>query len=90
MGGRGLTAPAVFGVTTPQLAEQAHGLNLVSPPGYGRIKRHRIWNLEEDSNMGKTGRLDTDLKSFVESVNKKNIKRNGKRIRFNFVERKRK
>jgi hypothetical protein len=32
----------------------------------------------------------TDLKAFVEDVNKKNKKRNGKKIRFGWVKRKRK
>ena len=32
----------------------------------------------------------TDLKTFIENVNKKNDKHNGKRIRFNFTKRKRK
>jgi len=31
-----------------------------------------------------------DLKEFIESVNKKETKRNGKKIRFNFCNRKRK
>ena len=32
----------------------------------------------------------TDLKTFVDNVNKKDKKRNGKKIRFAFVKRKRK
>ncbi len=32
----------------------------------------------------------TDLKTFIENVNKKNDKRNGKKIRFAFTKRKRK
>jgi len=32
----------------------------------------------------------TDLKTFIENVNKKNKKHNGKKIRFAFVKRKRK
>jgi hypothetical protein len=32
----------------------------------------------------------TDLKTFVENVNKKNNKHNGKRVRFHFTKRKRK
>ncbi len=32
----------------------------------------------------------TDLKAFIENVNKKNNKRNGKKIRFAFTKRKRK
>jgi len=32
----------------------------------------------------------TDLKTFIENINKKNKKRNGKKIRFAFVKRKRK
>ncbi len=35
-------------------------------------------------------RLVTDLKTFIENVNKKNEKHNGKKIRFAFVKRKRK
>lgn len=31
-----------------------------------------------------------DLKTFIENMNKKDNKRNGKKIRFNFVKRKRK
>ena len=31
-----------------------------------------------------------DLKTFIENINKKNEKRNGKKIRFAFVKRKRK
>jgi len=31
-----------------------------------------------------------DLKTFIESVNKKNKKHNGKKVRFHFVNRKRK
>jgi len=31
-----------------------------------------------------------DLKTFIENINKKNGKRNGKKIRFAFVKRKRK
>jgi len=32
----------------------------------------------------------TDLKTFIENINKKNKKHNGKKIRFAFVKRKRK
>ena len=32
----------------------------------------------------------TDLKTFVENVNKKNNKHNGKKVRFGFTKRKRK
>ncbi len=32
----------------------------------------------------------TDLKTFIENVNKKNNKHNGKKIRFSFTKRKRK
>ena len=35
-------------------------------------------------------RLLTDLKTFIENVNKKNNNRNGKKIRFAFTKRKRK
>ena len=33
---------------------------------------------------------DTDLNTFIENVNKKDTKRNGKKIRFGFTKRKRK
>ncbi len=32
----------------------------------------------------------TDLKTFIENINKKNDKRNGLKVRFGFVKRKRK
>ncbi|MFC2007120.1 hypothetical protein ACFLVB_00745 [Chloroflexota bacterium] len=33
---------------------------------------------------------DTDLNTFIENVNKKDTKRNGKKVRFGFTKRKRK
>jgi hypothetical protein len=37
-----------------------------------------------------TEKKTTDLKTFIENVNKKDEKRNGKKVRFGFTKRKRK
>lgn len=39
--------------------------------------------------MPKTGEKKIDLKTFIDNVNKKDEKRNGLKIRFSFVKRKR-